>query len=178
MSVNVSGRQLQDPNFVDDVSSALTDSRFPPECLILEITESVLMANMTTSVDRLHELKTLGVRIAIDDFGTGYCNLSYLQKFPVDMLKIDKSFITNVARNDGDAVLASSIVGLATNLRLHTVAEGVENAEQRAQLIALGCGFGQGFLFAKPVAPHVISALFRAAADAAGQDAVVTAIKE
>jgi diguanylate cyclase (GGDEF)-like protein len=161
MSVNVSGRQLQDPNFVSDVASVLMDTRFPAESLILEITESVLMSNMNSSVDRLHELKGLGVRIAIDDFGTGYCNLSYLQHFPVDMLKIDKSFVTNVARNGGNAVLASSIVGLATNLHLHTVAEGIEDADQRAQLIALGCGFGQGFLFAKPVSADVISGLLR-----------------
>jgi diguanylate cyclase (GGDEF)-like protein len=161
MSVNVSGRQLQDPNFVEDVASALADTRFSAEHLILEITESVLMANMAASVDRLNELKSLGVRIAIDDFGTGYCNLSYLQRFPVDMLKIDKSFITNVARSDGDSVLASSIVGLATNLRLRTVAEGIEDADQRAQLIALGCGFGQGYLFARPVSADVITGLLR-----------------
>jgi EAL domain-containing protein (putative c-di-GMP-specific phosphodiesterase class I) len=161
MSVNVSGRQLQDPNFIDDVASALADSEFPASSLILEITETVLMANATSSVDRLHALKALGVRLAIDDFGTGYCNLSYLQRFPVDILKIDRSFITNMAKNGGDAALAGSIVGLATNLRLHTVAEGVEDTDQLAQLIELGCGFGQGFLFAKPVSADVITGLLR-----------------
>ncbi|MEP6494372.1 MAG: EAL domain-containing protein [bacterium] len=161
VSVNVSARQLADANFTEDVASILTDTQFPPERLILEITESVLMSNAKAAIDRLHELKALGVRLAIDDFGTGYSNLSYLQRFPIDILKIDKSFITNVAKNGGDAALASSIVGLATTLQLHTVAEGVEHADQRNQLIALGCGYGQGFLFAKPVGPEVIGALIR-----------------
>jgi len=165
MSVNVSARQLQDPNFVGDVASALADTRFPAERLILEITESVLMSNVVSSVERLRELKTLGVQLAIDDFGTGYCNLSYLQRFPVDMLKIDRSFITNVAHNGGDAALASSILGLATNLRLHTVAEGIERADQRARLVALGCALGQGYLFAEPVSADTITELLRSGAN-------------
>ena len=159
MSVNVSARQLTDPNFAGDVASALVDTQFPADRLILEITESVLMSNSTAAIERLHELKALGVRLAIDDFGTGYCNLSYLQQFPIDILKIDKSFITNVAKSGGDAALASSIVGLATALQLHTVAEGVEDAEQRTQLIALGCGYGQGYLFAKPISAETIGEL-------------------
>jgi diguanylate cyclase (GGDEF)-like protein len=159
VSVNVSGRQLDDPNFANDVAAALADSRFPPEYLILEITETAIMSNAEAIVDRLHELKALGVRLAIDDFGTGYCNLSYLQRFPVDILKIDKSFTLNVARDGGDAMLASSIVGLATNLRLHIVAEGVENVEQRDQLVDLGCRYGQGYLFAKPMTADVIAGL-------------------
>jgi len=166
MSVNVSARQLADVSFTADVASVLADTHFPPDRLILEITESVLMSNASAAIDRLHELKALGVRLAIDDFGTGYSNLSYLQRFPIDILKIDKSFITNVAKNGGDAALASSIVGLATTLRLHTVAEGVENSDQRDQLIALGCGFGQGFLFERPVGPEVIGALIRGGAGA------------
>ena len=162
MSVNVSARQLTDPNFAGDVASALADTQFPADRLILEITESVLMSNSTAAIERLHELKALGVRLAIDDFGTGYCNLSYLQQFPIDILKIDKSFITNVAKNGGDAALASSIVGLATALQLHTVAEGVEDADQRKQLIALGCGYGQGYLFAKPISAETIGELIAA----------------
>jgi EAL domain-containing protein (putative c-di-GMP-specific phosphodiesterase class I) len=162
ISVNVSARQLADPNFAHDVASALADTRLPPDRLILEITETVLMSNTTSVVDRLHELKALGVRLAIDDFGTGYCNLSYLQHFPIDILKIDRSFVTNVAKNNGDTALASSIVGLATALQLHTVAEGVEDADQRSQLIALGCGYGQGYLFAKPVTAEAIGELLLA----------------
>jgi diguanylate cyclase (GGDEF)-like protein len=161
MSVNVSARQLQDIDFADDVASVLAETQFPPESLILEITESVLMTNTTAALARLHELKALGVRLAIDDFGTGYCNLSYLQRFPIDILKIDKSFITRLTNNDGDAALASTIVGLATTLKLHTVAEGVERADQRTHLIALGCGYGQGFLFAKPVSAEAVTDLLR-----------------
>ncbi|HEX3867863.1 MAG TPA: EAL domain-containing protein [Gemmatimonadaceae bacterium] len=160
MSVNVSARQLQNPEFVDDVASILAETQFPADRLILEITESVLMSDTTNSLDRLHELKALGVRLAIDDFGTGYCNLGYLQRFPLDILKIDRSFIAQVAENGGDAALASTIVGLATTLKLHTVAEGVEDTAQRDQLIALGCAYGQGFLFAKPAGADVVTKLF------------------
>jgi EAL domain-containing protein (putative c-di-GMP-specific phosphodiesterase class I) len=163
MSVNVSARQLQDPSFTDDVASALAATQFPANRLILEITESALVSNENSSLDRLHELKAIGVQIAIDDFGTGYSSLSYLQKFPLDILKIDKSFITHVATNLGDAALANTIVGLASQLKLHTVAEGVEDADQRERLIALGCGYGQGYLFAKPVSAEAVSELFSAA---------------
>ena len=163
MSVNVSGRQLQDPNFAGDVARILAETRFPPERLILEITESILMSNTQSILNRLHELKALGVRLAIDDFGTGYCNLSYLQRFPLDILKIDKCFITELAKFAGDSAIASTIVGLATTLKLHAVAEGVENADQRAKLITLGCAYGQGFLFAKPVSGDVISAMLQEA---------------
>src|SRR6185436_18951195 len=161
VSVNVSARQLQDPRFAHDVGMILTETQFPADRLILEITEGVLMTNMDDVIGRLHELKALGLRLAIDDFGTGYCNLSYLQQFPVDILKIDKSFVTHVAENGGDAALASTIVGLATTLKLHTVAEGVEHADQRSQLIALGCTYGQGYLFARPVGADVVGALIR-----------------
>jgi EAL domain-containing protein (putative c-di-GMP-specific phosphodiesterase class I) len=117
-------------------------------------------------LDRLNELKALGLRLAIDDFGTGYSNLSYLQQFPVDILKIDKSFVTQLATKDGQTALASTIVGLATTLKLNTVAEGVEHADQRAQLLALGCHYGQGFLFAKPIDAEAIGALLQADAHA------------
>lgn len=161
MSVNVSGRQLQDPNFTNDVASILSESQLPPDRLILEITESVLIANTEVALERLHELKALGVRIAIDDFGTGYCNLSYLQKFPLDIMKIDRSFVSNMAATVGDAALASTIVGLATQLKLDTVAEGVEFTEQHDQLIALGCNYAQGYLFARPLAAEIVTAMFR-----------------
>ena len=162
ISVNVSARQLQDPNFPEDVAEILEETQFPSERLILEITESVVLTNSASTLDRLHQLKALGLRLAIDDFGTGYCNLTYLQKFPLDILKIDKSFVTDIAGDNSDSALASSIVGLATTLKLHTVAEGVENAEQRAELIALGCSSGQGYLFAKPVDDKAVTDLLRA----------------
>ncbi|HEY9228363.1 MAG TPA: GGDEF domain-containing phosphodiesterase, partial [Gemmatimonadaceae bacterium] len=161
ISVNVSARQLQDPGFVDDVASVLALTQFPADRLILEITESVLLTNSKSVVTRLRELKRLGLRLAIDDFGTGYSNLGYLQHFPVDILKIDRSFITRMGSDGSDAALASSIVGLAATLKLQAVAEGVEQLEQRDQLLALGCGYGQGFLFAKPVGPEAVRALLR-----------------
>jgi diguanylate cyclase (GGDEF)-like protein len=154
VSVNVSARQLQEPHFAADVAALLAETRFRPDRLILEITESVLLSNTTSVIERLHELKALGLRLAIDDFGTGYSNLSYLQQLPVDIIKIDKSFISHTA-------LASTIVGLATTLKLRTVAEGIEHADQRAQLVALGCRYGQGFLFAKPISADAISELLR-----------------
>jgi diguanylate cyclase (GGDEF)-like protein len=160
ISVNISGRQLQDVNFTSEVAAILAESQFSPEYLILEITESVLMATNKSVLDRLHDLKSLGLRLAIDDFGTGYCNLSYLQKFPLDILKIDRAFITNVTQQGGDdAALASTIVGLASTLRLRTVAEGIESSAQREHLLALGCSHGQGYLFARPVTAEAITVL-------------------
>jgi diguanylate cyclase (GGDEF)-like protein len=161
MSVNVSARQLQDPNFANDVAEILAETQFPPARLILEITESVVMSNTGSTLDRLHELKARGGRRAKDDFGTGYCNLGYLQRFPLDILKIDRSFVTDLGEGGSEGVLASTIVGMATTLKLDTVAEGVENADQRAQLIALGCTSGQGFLFAKPVGADAVTELMR-----------------
>jgi diguanylate cyclase (GGDEF)-like protein len=161
ISVNVSARQLQDPGFARDVATILRETEFPADRLILEIAESTLMANMAGVADRLHELKALGLRLAIDDFGTGYCNLSYLQQFPLDILKIDKSFVTNVSEAGGEALLANTIVGLAATMKLHTVAEGIEHADQRSQLLALGCSHGQGFLFAKAVDADTVSGYFR-----------------
>jgi EAL domain-containing protein (putative c-di-GMP-specific phosphodiesterase class I) len=118
------------------------------------------MATNKSVLDRLHDLKSLGLRLAIDDFGTGYCNLSYLQKFPLDILKIDRAFITNVTQQGGDdAALASTIVGLASTLRLRTVAEGIESSAQREHLLALGCSHGQGYLFARPVTAEAITVL-------------------
>jgi len=166
ISVNVSARQLQDPGFANDVAMVLAETQFPPDHLILEITEGTLMSNTKPTIDRLYELKALGVQLAIDDFGTGYCNLSYLQRFPLDILKIDKSFVTHVAQNGGDSALASTIVGLATTLKLHTVAEGVEDVQQRAHLLELGCDYGQGYLFAKPVDADAVSALLRSTGSA------------
>jgi len=111
----------------------------------------------------LHRLKALGVRLAIDDFGTGYSSLSYLHRFPIDELKIDKAFIDGVARNSSDAALARTIVTLARMLDLSTVAEGVEHADQRAHLVALGCAHAQGYFFARPLAADAIGPLLRRA---------------
>jgi EAL domain-containing protein (putative c-di-GMP-specific phosphodiesterase class I) len=121
------------------------------------------MQDTDTTLETMHQLKALGVRLAIDDFGTGYSSLSYLQRFPIDVLKIDKAFIDGVARGGSDAVLARTIVTLAGMLDLSTVAEGVERADQRTHLVALGCARGQGFLFDRPLAAEDVSARMESA---------------
>jgi len=151
VSVNISGRQLEHASLVEDVSAAVTQAGIDPSLLLLEITESVLMHRADAALRTLHDLKALGVRLAIDDFGTGYSSLAYLHRFPVDVLKIDKVFIDRFTHGGSDAALGRGIVGLANSLGLQCVAEGIEHAQQAAQLRAAGCGFGQGFYFAKPL---------------------------
>jgi len=151
VSVNISGRQLEHATLVDDVAAAVTQARIDPSMLLLEITESVLMHRADAALRTLYALKALGVRLAIDDFGTGYSSLAYLHRFPVDVLKIDKVFIDRFTHGGSDAALGRGIVALADSLGLRCVAEGIEHAEQAAQLRAAGCGFGQGFYFAKPL---------------------------
>ena len=150
VAVNVSGRQLDAAGFVDDVRGVLAATGLPGHALTLEITESVIMRDADAVLGRLRALKALGVLLAIDDFGTGYSSLSYLQQFPVDVLKIDKSFVDHVAVGGGGAVLVRTIVALGESLRLRLVAEGIEHPEQRNALRALGCGTGQGFLLGRP----------------------------
>ena len=148
ISVNLSVRQLQSETIVADVREALDVSGLPPSALVLEITESVMLADTDLAVRRLQDLKALGVRLAMDDFGTGYSSLSYLGKFPVEILKMDRSFL---ASRDNDA-LAAAIIALGENLTLDVVAEGIEHSEQAAWLQDQGCELGQGFHFARPMA--------------------------
>src|SRR5581483_10735098 len=151
LSVNLSARQLFDPGLVVAVHTVLADTGFAAEHLTLEITESVLMEDTTLAVTRLNALKHLGVRIAIDDFGTGYSSLSYLRSFPVDVLKIDKSFTDSVADDVEGACFVQAILHLAQVLRVTTVAEGIEAAAQAERLRQLGCDQAQGFYFGHPV---------------------------
>ncbi|MBV9879282.1 MAG: EAL domain-containing protein, partial [Gemmatirosa sp.] len=156
LTVNVSPRQLQDRSFVDDVEDVLTATRFPAERLLLELTESVFMQADDRTLATLHALKALGVRLAIDDFGTGYSSLAYLQQFPLDVLKIDRRFVDGMTRGGSEAALARTIIALGDSLSLRTVAEGVARPQQQEQLRALGCAYGQGFLFAHPLdAPDI-----------------------
>jgi diguanylate cyclase (GGDEF)-like protein/PAS domain S-box-containing protein len=148
MSVNLSVKQLQSETIVEDVQQALDTSGLPASSLVLEITESVMMADTDLAVRRLHELKSLGVLLAMDDFGTGYSSLSYLSRYPVDILKMDRSFLASEPENSG---LAAAIIALGNTLKLHVVAEGIEMPEQIASLRDLGCELGQGFFFAKPM---------------------------
>jgi len=161
MSVNVSARQLQEASFVDDVQEQLTAHGLHPPTLTLEITESVLLDESTTIRDRLAELSHTGVRLAIDDFGTGYSSLSYLRQFPIDILKVDRTF-TNLIEGPGPVPpLLEGLVFLGRQLGLELVAEGIELAEQRTQLLDLGCQLGQGFLWAAPMEPAAVEAFLR-----------------
>ncbi len=148
MSVNISVRQLQSETIIADVSNAIRESLIRPDALVLEITESVMMADTELAISRLHALKELGVRLAMDDFGTGYSSLSYLSSFPIDILKMDRSFL---ADDQKLPALTAAIVGLGSTLELDVVAEGIERASQMSALRELGCKLGQGFLFAKPM---------------------------
>ncbi|MBL0938595.1 MAG: EAL domain-containing protein [Gemmatimonadaceae bacterium] len=151
ITVNLSGRQLQDAGVVADVRQALDESGLDPSQLVLEITESMLMQNTEVSMERLTALQALGVSLAIDDFGTGYSSLSYLQRYPIDILKIDKAFVDVIDKGGEGPVLAQAIVALGETLRMNTVAEGIETEAQRGQLLELGCELGQGYLFAPPL---------------------------
>ena len=153
VTVNISGRQLPDPGLPAAVGRSLQASGLHPACLVLEITETVIMQETEATLARLRELKGLGVRLAIDDFGTGYSSLSYLQRFPVDILKIDRSFTEGLLRGDHDAAFVRTIISLAETLGLRTIAEGVEQREQFDELALLGCDAVQGFLFSRPVIP-------------------------
>jgi len=162
MSVNVSARQLQEPEVVDDIKRVVDECGLDPRLLVLEITESVLVQDVEAMAAKLRALTACGLRVAVDDFGTGYSSLSYLHRFPVHLLKIDKSFTERVDGNFEDAALARAIVRLGQALHLETVAEGVETASQLAALRELGCTFGQGYHFAKPLEAGEVEELLEA----------------
>ena len=151
ISVNLSARQLQDPALLDDVAEAIGDSGLPAHALLLEVTESTLMEDLAKAALRLQELKDLGLRLAIDDFGTGYSSLSHLRNLPVDVVKIDKSFVDRITQDPEGAAIVRSVIDLSAALGLTSIAEGVERDDQLAVLEQLGCDSAQGYLFAKPV---------------------------
>ncbi|MFI1991921.1 putative bifunctional diguanylate cyclase/phosphodiesterase [Actinoplanes sp. NPDC020271] len=154
INVNVSGRQLADPQFAADVERMLADTRLPPEAVTLELTESVLMSDPKTAIACLRDLQDLGVDVSIDDFGTGYSSLSYLQRLPVDELKIDRAFISRENPTTADLAVIRTIVELARTLRLRTVIEGIETEAQRNAMRLLGCDLGQGYHLCRPVHPE------------------------
>jgi diguanylate cyclase (GGDEF)-like protein len=157
MAVNLSVRQLRDPGIVDMVDATLRRHGLPGDALYLEITESLLMESPETAAAALHRLRGLGVRLSIDDFGTGYSSLAYLNRFPVNRVKIDRSFVEGLERTDSsEASLVAAIVAMTTALGLSTVAEGVETIAQASHLVELGCSSAQGYLYARPVSPDRI----------------------
>ncbi|HEX4088131.1 MAG TPA: EAL domain-containing protein [Trebonia sp.] len=151
VSVNVSARQFRDPGFVDGVRQALLESGLPPSALLLELTESVLLGDNDRIGAELEELKEIGVRLAIDDFGTGYSSLSYLLQLPINVLKIDKSFVTGIAASWRQYALVEGIVRLAGTLEVEVIAEGIETETERELLAGMGCQYGQGYLLSVPV---------------------------
>jgi diguanylate cyclase (GGDEF)-like protein len=151
IAVNVSISQLYESDFIESVSSALHKSQLPPDALIIELTENMIMENVEETIRKLAKLRNLGIKISVDDFGTGYSSLSYLQRFPIDQLKVDRSFIMQIESADSKAPIVRAVVSLAHDLGLNVVAEGVEDVVQRDYVAALGCEEYQGFLKSRPL---------------------------
>lgn len=170
LSVNISAKQLEHDQIVDDVRNILLESGFLPGMLALELTETALVADIAGSIERLQLLKALGVRLSIDDFGTGYSSIVYLRQFPVDMIKIDRSFVSNIADSVEAAVLVHTLVQLGKDLGLRAVAEGVETDGQRLKLIAENVDYAQGFLYARPLSAADVEELARLARVPTGPD--------
>ena len=161
LSVNLTAAQLEKDGFVDRFVSTLQQSGLDAGSVKLELTENTLMQDMEVIIPKLKELRRLGVAIAIDDFGTGYSSLSYLQQFPIQTLKIDRSFVGDIRADETDASIVNAIVAMARGLKLDLVAEGVENRTQLRYLHAQGCTAGQGFIFSKPVPAAEMAAMIR-----------------
>jgi diguanylate cyclase (GGDEF)-like protein len=161
MAVNLSARQFGQPGLVDSIATVLRETGLPASCLELELTESLFMNDVAQAVAVLHELKALGVTLSIDDFGTGYSSLAYLRDFPIDVLKIDRSFVNDIVTDPDDAAIVVSVIALAHNLHLRVVAEGVESYEQLAYLQSHGCDAIQGYYFSRPVAAEQFEQMVR-----------------
>ena len=158
LSVNVSPRQLMATGFAATVAAVLVDSGMDPTSLVLEVTEGILVEDADRAMSVLGDLKALGVRLALDDFGTGYCSLSYLQRFPIDIVKIDQTFVANLGHDPVGSAIAASVTSLAHVLGMTVTAEGVETEEQRDEVVAIGCDLAQGFLYARPLTSLELSA--------------------
>jgi diguanylate cyclase (GGDEF)-like protein len=159
MSINLSGKHFADPKMVEDIRDILVETNVAPSSLKLEITESAVMENADAAIAVLKRLRDLGCQLSIDDFGTGYSSLSYLHRFPIDMLKVDRSFVSTMEDGSENGEIVRTIIALAKTLGLSVVAEGIESIHQLHQLRILGCEYGQGFLFARPVPSEEATAL-------------------
>jgi diguanylate cyclase (GGDEF)-like protein len=159
VAVNVSGRQLSHPDFVDEVHAIVAEHDVDPASICLELTESVLMIDAPRAIETLRALRSLGFKLSIDDFGTGYSSLAYLQRFPVDELKIDRSFVHDMTHNAGSVTLIEAIIAMGSALGLRIVAEGIETRDQEEQLRRMGCHEAQGYLIARPQPADVVTAL-------------------
>ncbi|MFK3738872.1 putative bifunctional diguanylate cyclase/phosphodiesterase [Massilia sp. TN1-12] len=161
VAVNLSARQFASSDLLADIESVLNDTGLDPACLELELTESLFMSDVTPAVELLHRMKSLGVNLSIDDFGTGYSSFSYLSRFPIDVLKIDRSFVNDITHDANYAAIVASIIALAHNLRLSVIAEGVETAEQLDYLRHQGCDEMQGYYFSRPLPAPEFEQLLR-----------------
>jgi EAL domain-containing protein (putative c-di-GMP-specific phosphodiesterase class I) len=161
ISVNLSPGQFDDPHLVDDVASALAAARISAAALKLEVTEGLIMRDTEKSIATLQRLKESGVTIAVDDFGTGYSSLSYLRRLPLDVLKIDRSFVQGIGQNAEDDAIVRAVISLAQSLGLSVTAEGIETAEQASLLREWSCQTGQGYLFSRPLPADQFTRLFR-----------------
>jgi len=162
IAVNVSAQQFEDPMFIDKVRHALKETELPPELLELELTESSLMSDAAVASSLLRDIRDLGVRIAIDDFGTGYSSLMYLHEFPLNALKIDKNFVQNVGSHGRGRPISNMIIGLAQNLGLEVIAEGVETEGQLEYMREHGCDIAQGYLYSRPESTETLTPWLRA----------------
>lgn len=178
VSVNLSGRQLQDPGVVEMVAQALAETGLDGRLLKLELTESVVMESAEATIEVLRRLKALGVKLAIDDFGTGYSSLAYLKRFPVDVLKIDRSFVDGIGRDVRDAAIIQGIIALAGSLGLSVTAEGVETAEQAICLKRLGCDQAQGYYYARPLPSAEVTPLLTVSCPPLGESGNIVAFPE
>ena len=151
LAVNLSGVQFNQPELPAQVAQWLHASGVPPDCLELELTEAVALKNPQQAIEQMQALSQLGVRLAIDDFGTGYASLSYLQEFPFDFIKVDKSFVDNITTQPTQQHIVKAIKTLGNALNMQIVAEGIETREQQQVLTSIGCEYGQGYLFGKPM---------------------------
>jgi EAL domain-containing protein (putative c-di-GMP-specific phosphodiesterase class I) len=151
VAVNISAVELHEKDFLKQVRIVLAETGLDPHLLELELTETFLMADSTSTSAALHELKRLGVKLALDDFGTGYSSLNHLKRFSIDTLKIDRSFVGSVTTNTGDASIVGAVIGMGKSLHMKVVAEGVETPEQLAFLQVHDCPFGQGYYFSRPL---------------------------
>jgi EAL domain-containing protein (putative c-di-GMP-specific phosphodiesterase class I) len=159
VAVNVSPRQFQEADFVAQVTQAVAESRISPGTLDLEITESSAMQDPEGSIGKFHDLKKKNVRISLDDFGTGFASLNYLRRFPLDRVKLDRSFVQELPQNADHCAIARAVIAMTHALRLSIVAEGVETAEQLAFLRDAGCDEAQGYLFSRPLPASEFQAL-------------------
>jgi EAL domain-containing protein (putative c-di-GMP-specific phosphodiesterase class I) len=156
MSVNVSARQLQEPDVAEDIKRVVDECGMDPRLLVLEITETVLVKDVEAMAAKLRALTACGLRVAVDDFGTGYSSLSYLHRLPLDALKIDRSFVSQMVRGDRHAQLVNTILQLARSVNLRVVAEGVSTPDQLELLREFGCEYAQGFLFSHALPPEQV----------------------